>query len=133
MSHGLRKRHRETMKISILFDFASEIILAAMVVVVFGCGNLVTYAATGNNLVKQISVTIHGEKKTEDITKNPDGSYEYEMGDSKLEIVPGEVADDFEMSIEQETDQDGEEKIDVKIDNANSDQKVEFQEKQQNK
>ena len=37
------------------------------------------------------------------------------------------------MSIEQETDQDGEEKIDVKIDNANSDQKVEFQEKQQNK
>lgn len=121
------------MKISILFDLASEIILAAMVVVVFGCGNLVTYAATGNNLVKQISVTIHGEKKTEDITKNPDGSYEYEMGDSKLEIVPGEVADDFDISIEQETDQDGEEKIDVKIDNANSDQKVEFQEKQQNK
>ena len=81
--------------------------IAVVALVVFGCGNLVTYAATGKSLVKQISVSVRGKKKIEKVTQRPDGSYEYKLKNGTAVISTGEAAEDFDVEVEQNENSEG--------------------------
>lgn len=85
--------------------------VAVVVLGIFACGNIITYAATGNNLVKQISVSIDGEKKTEELITNPDGSYEYDYtgkdgAEYEFRVEPGKTEEEFDFDYNINTKKD---------------------------